>query len=55
MSCFFGHKWGKWEQYTQQGTVVPRWGKTAGMKIEVTREGQIRQCERCNKVEDIIK
>lgn len=55
MSCFWSHKWGKWEAYQEPmySTLIVR-GPCAGQKID-NRLGDFRQkrvCERCGKTQD---
>lgn len=52
MSCFWRHKWSKWEQYQWRGTATQLWGKGAGNRIETAERRQRRKCELCGKEED---
>jgi hypothetical protein len=48
MSCFFGHKWSKWEQYKETHV----WLMKTGEKSEpYLIKKQKRTCLKCNKVE----
>jgi len=42
-SCFWRHKWTKWEQYTQP--IMTKFG-------EGIKNRQKRYCLKCNKMED---
>lgn len=44
MSCFWKHKWGKWEVF--EVTIIPD-----GAMREHKGQMQKRYCEECNKVE----
>lgn len=48
MSCFWGHKWGKWEQYTEQHTWINKDMKASPMYYV---KKQKRACLVCNKME----
>lgn len=44
-SCFWGHKWTKWEQYNASMLLI------ADMKTEYKQLRQRRTCLRCGKME----
>ena len=48
MSCFWGHKWEKWERYDEQRYfVTPENGK----KFQYTAVKQKRKCKKCGFTE----
>jgi hypothetical protein len=51
MSCFWGHKWDKWEQFEEQRIYIPL---ESGKKIRYTAKKQKRKCKKCNLKEERI-
>lgn len=51
MSCFWGHQWGKWEQFMRDFDWVTLKGPNAGARYPATEPWQRRTCERCGKVD----
>jgi hypothetical protein len=53
MSCFWGHKWDKWEQFEEQRIWRPYengWKK----EFRYTAKKQKRKCKKCNLKEERI-
>ena len=50
MTCWFGHKWGKWTRYICQGKIQARWGGTE--MIDFSELRQKRECEVCGRTQD---
>ena len=53
--CIFRHKWSKWEQYTEAGTVIlgrlyPQ--AVQGKPFDYSEYRQKRVCKKCGKMED---
>jgi hypothetical protein len=44
------HKWGKWEQYKQEGTITSYLGRKVDIPYSELR--QKRKCIKCNKEQD---
>ena len=51
MCILWFHKWGKWEQYVERGTMM---GGLFGPKkpVAFSERRQKRQCKKCKKVQD---
>lgn len=56
MSCFFFHKWSKWEPYIEHSTKVATGilfpADIRGKPLEVTKKRQKRRCEKCDRIQD---
>lgn len=56
MSCFWGHKWSKWNPYRYEGErmfvglLAPK--EVRGKWFDVSENRQKRQCVKCGKNED---
>jgi len=50
-NCFWGHKWGKWEQYEQPMMNV---NYRTNKEINYFEKRQKRICLRCGKIQDNI-
>ena len=48
VSCFFGHKWSKWEQFSENHNLITKDGKLSPKYIV---KKQKRHCLICNRVE----
>lgn len=53
-SCFFSHKWGKWQYYEQDICVAPGFLKQLEQPIKGIEKRQRRQCDRCGKYQEEI-
>jgi hypothetical protein len=49
VSCFFGHKWGKWEVFTKDMIYLPNDNRPP---MPYTERTQRRVCERCGKIQE---
>jgi hypothetical protein len=52
MSCFWGHKWSKWELYVQDYDFIPY--KDMTKRIPTSELRQKRACGRCRYREDLL-
>ncbi len=52
MTCFFGHKWGKWEQYLVQMKYYPP-GQEQNPPLKYEDKWQKRTCEKCGFMQEL--
>jgi hypothetical protein len=53
--CIFFHKWGKWQQYEETGTMIPGMltpKENRGKTFNYSDSRQKRTCVECGRVQD---
>ena len=58
MTCFWGHKWGKWESYARSYTFIPTGlhkypHNMIGREFQASETRQKRECLICGYTEDV--